>query len=72
MEVETESVWKQMLCSVLKDVTLGADGNIVATYMDAANGGTEWVTSPSNMAQYVVTRQSIALVPQSAGYYGEC
>lgn len=45
---------EQMLCSVLKDVTLGADGNIVATYMDAANGGTEWVTS-SNMAQYVVT-----------------
>lgn len=45
---------EQMLCSVLKDVTLGADGNIVATYMDAANGGTEWVTSPSNMAQYVV------------------
>lgn len=45
----------EMLCSVLKDVTLGADGNIVATYMDAANGGTEWVTSPSNMAQYVVT-----------------
>uniref|UniRef100_UPI004025D6D3 DUF4925 domain-containing protein n=1 Tax=Phocaeicola massiliensis TaxID=204516 RepID=UPI004025D6D3 len=53
---------EQMLCSVLKDVTLGADGNIVATYMDAANGGTEWVTSPSNIAQYVV--QSIALVPQ--------
>lgn len=46
---------EQMLCSVLKDVTLGADDNIVATYMDAANGGTEWVTSPSNMAQYVVT-----------------
>ena len=46
---------EQMLWSVLKDVTLGADGNIVATYMDAANGGTEWVTSPSNMAQYVVT-----------------
>lgn len=46
---------EQMLCSVLKDVTKGADGNIVATYMDAANGGTEWVTSPSNMAQYVVT-----------------
>lgn len=46
---------EQMLCSVLKDVTLGADGNIVATYMDAANGGTDWVTSPSNMAQYVVT-----------------
>mgnify|MGYP000214321381 FL=1 len=46
---------EQMLCSVLKDVTLGADGNNFATYMDAANGGTEWVTSPSNMAQYVVT-----------------
>lgn len=46
---------EQMLCSVLKDVTLGADGNIVATYMDAAWRGTEWVTSPSNMAQYVVT-----------------
>ena len=46
---------EQMLCSVLKDVTLGADGNIVATYMDAANGGTEWVTSPSNMANIVVT-----------------
>lgn len=54
MEVDRVSV-EQMLCSVLKDVTLGADGNIVATYMDAANGGTEWVTSPSNMAQYVVT-----------------
>ena len=46
---------EQMLCSVLKDVTLGADGNIVATYMDAANGGTEWFTSTSNMAKYVVT-----------------
>lgn len=45
---------EQMLCSVLKDVTLGADGNIVATYMDAAKAA-EWVTSPSNMAQYVVT-----------------
>lgn len=46
---------EQMLCSVLKDVTLGADGNIVATYMVLLMGGTEWVTSPSNMAQYVVT-----------------
>lgn len=45
---------EQMLCSVLKDVTLGADGNMLLL-MDAANGGTEWVTSPSNMAQYVVT-----------------
>lgn len=46
---------EQMLCSVLKDVTLGADGNNCCYFMDAANGGTEWVTSPSNMAQYVVT-----------------
>lgn len=46
---------EQMLCSVLKDVTLGADGNLLLLIMDAANGGTEWVTSPSNMAQYVVT-----------------
>lgn len=46
---------EQMLCSVLKDVTLGADGNIVATYMDAANGGTEWLHLLSNIAQYVVT-----------------
>ena len=46
---------EQMLCSVFKRCDIGADGNIVATYMDAANGGTEWVTSPSNMAQYVVT-----------------
>lgn len=53
---------EQMLCSVLKDVTLGADGNIVATYMDAANGGTEWVTSPSNMAQYVVTGDNYLLL----------
>lgn len=44
---------EQMLCSVLKDVTLGADGNIVATYMDAANGAV--LNGPSNMAQYVVT-----------------
>lgn len=29
---------EQMLCSVLKDVTLGADGNIVATYMAVLNG----------------------------------
>ena len=52
---------EQMLCSVLKDVTLGADGNIVATYMDAANGGTEWVTSPSNMAQYVAGDNQLLL-----------
>ena len=26
----------------------------VATYKDAANGGTEWTKSPVNLAQYVV------------------
>lgn len=40
--------------SVLKDVTFMEDGNIVATYKDAANGGTEWTKSPVNLAQYVV------------------
>ena len=43
---------EQMLCSVLKDVTLGADGNIVATYMDAANMA---VLNGLHIAQYVVT-----------------
>ena len=45
---------EQMLCSVLKDVTLGADGNIVATYMDAANGVLNGLHLLL-MAQYVVT-----------------
>lgn len=40
--------------SVLQDVTFMEDGNIVATYKDAANGGTEWTKSPVNLAQYVV------------------
>lgn len=56
---------EQMLCSVLKDVTLGADGNIVATYMDAANGGTEWVTSPSNMAVTGDNQLLLFLNPQA-------
>ncbi|MDB0840303.1 DUF4925 domain-containing protein [Phocaeicola vulgatus] len=43
-----------MLGTVLKDVTFMEDGNIVATYKDAANGGTEWTKSPVNLAQYVV------------------
>ena len=40
--------------TVLQDVTFMEDGNIVATYKDAANGGTEWTKSPVNLAQYVV------------------
>ena len=43
-----------MLGAVLQDVTFMEDGNIVATYKDAANGGTEWTKSPVNLAQYVV------------------
>jgi len=56
---------EQMLCSVLKDVTLGADGNIVATYMDAANGGTEWVTSPSNIVVTGDNQLLLFLNPQA-------
>lgn len=44
----------EMLGTVLSDVTFMEDGNIVATYKDAANGGTEWTKSPVNLAQYVV------------------
>lgn len=43
-----------ILGTVLQDVTFMEDGNIVATYKDAANGGTEWTKSPVNLAQYVV------------------
>ena len=44
----------EMLGTVLQDVTFMEDGNIVATYKDAANGGTEWTKSPVNLVQYVV------------------
>lgn len=44
-----------MLCYTLKSVKFGADGNISATYIDAANGGTTEVASPANIAQYVIT-----------------
>lgn len=52
---EDKASVEAMLNTVLKDVTFGADGNIVATYMDVANGGTEWVESPANIAQYVIS-----------------
>lgn len=51
---ETVSV-DDMLCYTFKSVTFGADGNITAVYIDAANGGTTEVTSPANIAQYVIT-----------------
>ncbi len=45
---------EDMLCSVLHNITLGADGNISASYVDAAQGGTSPVKTPANVAQYVV------------------
>ena len=45
---------EDMLCSVLHDITLGVDGNISASYVDAAQGGTSVVKTPANVAQYVV------------------
>lgn len=48
----------EMLGTVLQDVTFMEDGNIVATYKDAANGGTEWTKSPVNLAQYVVVNDN--------------
>ena len=38
---------EDMLCSVLHDITLGADGNISASYVDAAQGGTSVVKTPA-------------------------
>lgn len=45
------------LTAMLRDVTFGADGNITATYADDENEAETpvYVTSPSNMAQYVLT-----------------
>ena len=45
---------KTMLCNVLHKITLGADGNVSAVYVDAANGGTAPVETPANVAQYIV------------------
>lgn len=43
-----------MLCNVLRDITLGADGDITASYVNAAQGGTSVVKTPAHVAQYVV------------------
>lgn len=45
---------EEMLCGILKDVTFKEDGNIVANYRNADNLTSEWITSPLNIAQYVV------------------
>lgn len=45
----------QVLNAVLQSVTFGADGNIIATYSDAANmASPSWQASPAGMVQYVV------------------
>lgn len=53
---------EDMLCTVLKDVTLKEDGNLIATYMDAANGGKDYVVSPANIAQYVIAGEGRLLL----------
>lgn len=44
------------LCSLLRDVTFGKDGNIIASYADLNNESEEavYLQSPANMAQYVL------------------
>ena len=49
---------EDMLCSVLHDITLGADGNISASYVDAAQGGTSVVKTPANVAQYTKSKNA--------------
>lgn len=44
----------EMLCNVLRDITLGADGDITASYVNAVQGGTAVVKTPAHVAQYVV------------------
>lgn len=53
---------EDMLCSVLHDITLGVDGNISASYVDAAQGGTSVVKTPANVAQYVVLSDTLMKV----------
>ena len=55
-----------MLCNVLKSITLGADGNISASYVDAAQGGTEAVNTKMGGLQNKVTRdvESIENTPK--------
>ena len=48
------------------------DGNIVATYKDAANGGTEWTESPVNLAQYVVENDNQIKVFLESCCYHRC
>ena len=47
-----------MLNYVLRKVSFGADGNIGASYVDAAKGGTSVLEAPYGVAQYVVLDDS--------------
>lgn len=44
------------LCNLLRDVNLGTDGNIIASYADLTSEAetASYLTSPTNMAQYVL------------------
>ena len=45
----------QMLAAVLQSITFGVDGNIIASYSDAANiSSPTWQDSPAGMVQYCV------------------
>ena len=50
----------QMLATVLQSVTFGADGNVIATYSDAADvTSPAWQNSPAGMVQYCVKGDKI-------------
>lgn len=50
----------QMLNTVLQSVTFGADGNVVASYSDAANAASPvWQNSPAGLVQYCVKNGQI-------------
>ena len=54
-EGETKQSVNQAIASVLQSVTFGTDGNIIASYSDAANmGAPVWQNSPAGMVQYCV------------------
>ena len=56
-----------------KDVTFMEDGNIVATYKDAATVVQNGTKSPVNSAQYVVENDNqIKVFPESCCYHRCC
>ena len=53
-EGDQELSVNEMLNYVLRTVSFGADGNIGASYVDVAKGGTSALDAPYGVAQYVV------------------